>query len=137
MGGDLRWHLGKNYISTPCQTRGVRLEVDKNTIEYVYFLYMNTTSLHIKIDDSLKGQAQDLADQLGLSLSVVVKVLLKQFIRARNISVGLDEEPTEYFKQLMKQADSDVHEGRVTRFHSGKEALYYIDSLIADDTKKR
>lgn len=97
---------------------------------------MNTTSLHVKIENNIKEQAQKTASELGLSLSAVVKVLLKQFIRTRQLSVGLSEEPTEYFRQLMKEADEDERTGRVTSFNSGKEALSYIDSLIAHDTGK-
>lgn len=97
---------------------------------------MNATSLHVKIETNIKEQAQKTADELGLSLSAVVKVLLKQFVRTRQLSVGLNEEPTEYFKQLMKEANEDVRAGRVTSFKSGREALDYIDSLISNDTGK-
>jgi hypothetical protein len=46
------------------------------------------------------------------------------------------EEPTEYFKQLMREADEDVKAGRVVSFKNGKEAVSYMNSLISDDKKK-
>jgi queuosine precursor transporter len=54
---------------------------------------MNTTSLHIQIEPTVKQQAQKTADELGLSLSSVVKALLKQFIRTKQLSVGINERP--------------------------------------------
>jgi addiction module RelB/DinJ family antitoxin len=54
---------------------------------------MNTTSLHIKIESDIKKQAQKTADDLGLSLSAVTKVLLKQFIRTKRLSVGVRDMP--------------------------------------------
>ncbi|MEK7570794.1 MAG: type II toxin-antitoxin system RelB/DinJ family antitoxin [Patescibacteria group bacterium] len=89
---------------------------------------MNTTSLHIKIDDTIKSQAQHTADELGLSLSAVVKVLLKQFIRTRSLSVDLDERPTAYFKQLLKEADEDMQAGRVSpTFTNAKDAITWLN----------
>lgn len=88
---------------------------------------MNTTSLHVKIDGATKNQAQQLADELGLSLSSVVKVLLKQFIRTQKLSINLHETPTPYFKQLMKEADEDIRTGKVVSFKSKKAMLDYFD----------
>src|SRR5437667_12341737 len=98
---------------------------------------MNTTSLHIKLDNTIKTQAQQTADELGLSLSSVVKVLLKQLIRTRQLSVGLDEEPTEYFEQLMKEADEDFREGRFISFANGQEALDYLDKEIIHEKRSK
>src|SRR3954453_17554176 len=102
----------------------------QNETYYVHFLYMNTTSLHIKIEPALKEQAQKTADELGLSLSAVMKVLLKQFIRTKHLSVGLNETPNEYLARSLKQSDEDIKAGRVLSFKNGHDALSYIDSLI-------
>lgn len=99
-------------------------------------MYMQTTSLHIKVEDVMKKQAQQTADDLGLTLSAVVKVLLKQFIRTKQLSVGLGEEPTAYFEQLMREADEDVKAGRVITFKSPQEELAYLDKEIADEREK-
>jgi addiction module RelB/DinJ family antitoxin len=53
----------------------------------------NTTSLHIKIDSDLKRHAQQTARELGLSLSAVVKALLKEFIRIKRLSVSASDLP--------------------------------------------
>ena len=50
---------------------------------------MKTTALHIKIEADLKREAQKTAQELGLTLSAVVKVLLREFIRTKHLSIGL------------------------------------------------
>ncbi|MEK7534740.1 MAG: hypothetical protein AAB600_05445 [Patescibacteria group bacterium] len=69
---------------------------------------MNTTTIHVKIDTKTKIEAKKVA-----------------------------EEPTDYFKQLMREADEDVKAGRVVSFKNGREALGYLDSLIKDDKKNK
>jgi addiction module RelB/DinJ family antitoxin len=76
---------------------------------------MNTTSLHIQIEPTVKQQAQKTADELGLSLSSVVKALLKQFIRTKQLSVGINERPeipNAYLRQSLKQSEEDYKGGK-------------------------
>jgi DNA-damage-inducible protein J len=94
---------------------------------------MNTTSLHMKIEPAIKKQAQETADELGLSLSAVVKALLKQFIRTKRLSVGVNEIPNAYLRKALKQSDKDIKAGRGLSFASGKDALEYLDNEIADE----
>ena len=97
---------------------------------------MNTTSLHIQIEPVIKQQAQKTASELGLSLSSVVKALLKQFIRTKSLSVGITEEiPNEYLRQSLKQSDEDIKAGRTLSFKSGKDALDYLAREIEDEKR--
>ena len=100
---------------------------------------MNTTSLHIKIEPDIKKQAQKTADDLGLSLSAVTKVLLKQFIRTKRLSVGvrdMPEIPNTRTRQILKQAEEDIRAVRTIKFKNVDEAIAYVDALIADDKRK-
>jgi len=94
---------------------------------------MNTTSLHIKIDPAVKERAQKIADELGLSLSSVVKVLLKQFIRTKQLSISLREIPNAQLRKELQQAEEDIKAGRVISFASGKDALDYLDREIENE----
>jgi DNA-damage-inducible protein J len=96
---------------------------------------MNTTSLHIKIEPSIKREAQETAEELGLSLSAVLKALLKQFIRTKRLSVGADipEIPNAYLRQSLEESEEDIKAGRVVSFASAKEALEYLDQEITDE----
>jgi addiction module RelB/DinJ family antitoxin len=99
---------------------------------------MNTTSLHIKIEQDIKEQAQKTAEELGLSLSAVTKALLKQFIRTKRLSVGgseIPEIPNARLRKSLKQSEEDIKAGRVLSFASGKDALEYLDKEIADEKR--
>lgn len=97
---------------------------------------MNTTSLHIKIEPNIKAQAQKTANELGLSLSAVMKALLKQFIRNKSLSVGIKERPeipNEYLRKSLKQSEKDIKAGRVISFKTPDDAIAYASSLIEND----
>jgi len=97
---------------------------------------MNTTSLHIKIEENIKRDAQKTAEDLGLSLSAVTKALLKQFVRTKQLSVSardLPEISNARTRRLLKQAEEDMKAGRGISFASAKEALGYLDKEIADE----
>ena len=99
-------------------------------------MYMNKTSLHIKIEPDIKEQAQKTASELGLSLSAVTKALLKQFIRTRRLSVGTNDRPeipNARLRKSLQQSEEDIKAGRVLSFKNSKEALSYLDSLIEHD----
>lgn len=98
---------------------------------------MNTTSLHIKIEPAIKEQAQKTADELGLSLSAVIKAFLKQFIRTKHLSLGIDEVPNAYLRQSLEQSEEDIKAGKTISFKTGKDALAYLDALIKHDKRKR
>ncbi len=100
-------------------------------------MYMNTASLHLKIESSVKEQAQRTADELGLTLSATIKALLKQFIRTKQLSVGLNEIPNEYLIRLLKQSDKDIKRGRITSFKNGRDALAYLDREIENEKSKK
>ncbi len=98
---------------------------------------MNTTSLHIKIESSIKEEAQKTADELGLTLSATVKALLRQFIRTKQLSVGVSEIPNEYLIRSLKQSDEEIKKGRVTSFKNGHEALAYLDREIKNEKRQQ
>ncbi len=75
------------------------------------------TTLSIKIDADLKSQAQKMAGEIGISLSAMIKMLLKNTIRTGKLDIetkpkyhtGPEEgdiefknldEATKYFKEL-------------------------------------
>lgn len=96
---------------------------------------MNATSLHVKLEPRTKEQAQRTAAELGLSLSAVMKALLKQFIRTKRLSVGISEAPNEYLRKSLQRSEEDIRAGRVLSFASAKDALKYLDKEIADEKR--
>lgn len=89
---------------------------------------MNATSVHIKIESDIKIQAQKIAGELGLSLSAVMKALLKQFIRTKYLSVGLNEEPSTYMVEGLKKADKEYEDGNTSpSFSNAEDSFKWLD----------
>ncbi len=63
--------------------------------------------INIKTDLSLKLEAKQLAQDMGLTLSSVINNSLKDFVRARAISFDNNYEPTERLKKSIRQAEQD------------------------------
>lgn len=99
---------------------------------------MNTTSLHIQIEPTVKQQAQKTADDLGLSLSSVVKALLKQFIRTKSLTVAITERPEIPNTQLIKdlqQSEDDIKAGRTQKFETWDQVFDHLSHEIEDDKR--
>lgn len=97
---------------------------------------MNTT-IHVKIDTRTRNEAKRVAEEFGLTLTALVNALLKQITRTKQLylSVERKEEPTEYFKKLMREADEDIKAGRVISFKNPQDELKYLDKMIENDKK--
>jgi len=50
---------------------------------------MNTAIINVKTDPKIKQQAQKVAADMGLSLSGLINVYLKQFIRDKKVYISL------------------------------------------------
>jgi len=89
---------------------------------------MNVTSVHIKLESEMKDQAQKTAEELGLSLSAVVKALLKQFIRTQRLSVGIGEEPSIYMIEALKKSNEEYKDGDTSpSFTNAQDSFKWLD----------
>lgn len=90
---------------------------------------MNYAVVITKIDLQTKKAAMKTADDLGLSLSVVIKAFLKQFIRTKSVTFGASvEDPSEYLKNVISQAEKDWKAGRTSpAFRTGEEAVAWLE----------
>ena len=90
---------------------------------------MSYAVITTKIDPQTKQEAQKTAKALGMPLSVVIKGFLKQFIRTQSVSFGvLDEEPSEYLKNAIRQAEKDWKAGKTSpAFKTGEEAVAWLE----------
>jgi addiction module RelB/DinJ family antitoxin len=89
---------------------------------------MNTTSIHVKLQADMKDQAQKTAEELGLSLSAVMKALLKQFIRTQRLSVGVGEEPSAYMIEALSQSDKEYRQDNTSpSFTNAKDSFKWLD----------
>jgi DNA-damage-inducible protein J len=98
---------------------------------------MNTASILIKTDPQLKARAQKTAQKMGLSLTSVINHYLKHFITTETITFStIDETPSQYLIDALKESEADVKAGRVTTFKNVQEELDYLDKEIADEKRR-
>lgn len=90
---------------------------------------MSYTVVATKIDPQTKRRAMEIAEELGMPLSVVIKAFLKQFIRTKSVEFSArGEEPSEYLIKTIKQALKDRREGKASPvFNTGKEAVKWLE----------
>jgi len=64
---------------------------------------------NLRVDSALKTEAGVVAQQMWLSLSTVMSILLRKFVRERKIEIGLDENGfTPEKRKIMKSAIEEV-----------------------------
>lgn len=90
---------------------------------------MSYSVITTKIDPQTKKQAMETAEKLGMPLSVVIKAFLKQFIRTKSVDFSArDEEPNEYLKSVMKQAEENWKKGKHSPvFRTGEESIDWLE----------
>ena len=72
------------------------------------------TQVNLKIDNSVKKQAQKMAKELGLSLSSVVNATLKQFARTGELELSSAPKMTPYLEEIVLEARKDYKEGKTS-----------------------
>jgi len=97
---------------------------------------MNTSVVNVKVNPQIKKEAQEVAEDLGLSLSALINGYLKQLIRNKTVVFSsLEEEPTDYLLETLRLSREDIKAGRLVSFKSPYESLNYLDKMIADEQK--
>lgn len=94
---------------------------------------MNSAVINIKTNPETKIQAKKVADDLGLSLSSLVNAFLKQMIKTRTVTFSArDEEPNDYLKALIKQAENDYKKSNTSPvFKKPQDFLTYLHKEAA------
>lgn len=55
-----------------------------------------------RVDDTLKKNAQKLAEHFGISLSTLIHMWMKQFVRTKKISIELDDTDPLYYEDAIE-----------------------------------
>ncbi len=67
------------------------------------------TTITIKTDKHLRQAAKDMAEELGLNLTMVMNAFLKQFVRERRFSVSAEPMPSKrslaLWENISREAD--------------------------------
>ena len=93
---------------------------------------MSTAVITIKTDATVKTRAQQIVEELGLSLSAVINGYLRQLIRTKSVSFSAhpQEIPNAYMRKALKQSAADIKAGRISRsFSNADEAIAYLHTI--------
>lgn len=77
-----------------------------------YMSTLDKTIINVKVSKSLKRDAQDLADEIGVPLTTVITASLKEFVRSRSLTVSA-------FPRLKPEIERELGEA-VADFKNGK-----------------
>lgn len=92
---------------------------------------MKTAMINIKTDAGVKRQAQELAEELGFSLSAIVTASLKQFVRTREVQFSAVHRMTPYLEGVIKEVEKDIKAGKniSPAFTNVKDMDAYLNAL--------
>ena len=73
---------------------------------YIKEIYnnMTTTTTSIRIDKEIKDQADELFDNLGMSLTTAINVFLRQSVRRQKIPFEIENTPNETTLQAISES---------------------------------
>ncbi len=95
---------------------------------------MNTAIINIKINPEEKKEAQRVAEELGMPLSIIIKGFLKEFVRTQRVNFSTAEEPSDYLIASLKAAEEDIKAGRVSpTFDNAKDAIAWLNDPKRDN----
>ena len=89
------------------------------------------TVLNVKTDAAVKKQAQQIAYELGVPLSIVVNAFLKEFVRSRRVTFAVEPRLRPEIEQLFEEAERDGVNGK-----NNSPAFADVDDAIAHLDKK-
>lgn len=90
---------------------------------------MNTAVINLRVDSLVKSQAQNVAEELGFSLSSLINAFLKQITRTGSVSFAIPEEPSEYLLASLAESEKDIKAGKISpAFTSTDSALKWLES---------
>jgi addiction module RelB/DinJ family antitoxin len=85
-----------------------------------------TTLINFKTEESVKSEAQEIANRMGLNLSDVLNIFLRKFIKDKEIHISL-EEPSAFLTKEIKEADKEIKKGDVSpSFSNANDAVKWL-----------
>lgn len=81
------------------------------------------TMLNIKIDKEVKDEAKKIADTMGIPLGTIANILLRQFIRDKEINVSLSYRPSRRLLDSIQEARTEFKKGTMKK-HTTAEELF-------------
>lgn len=108
------------------------LIVDKHNC-CIYSVNMKSV-INIKTDPETKEQAQKLAADLGVTLSTIINVYLKQFIRTKEFTFSLAYQMSPELEKIIVEAEADIMTGKnlSPAFDQAEDALVWLEKSASE-----
>lgn len=95
--------------------------LDNNIPKYILW-YMTTTNtktlITVKTEKTLKKAAQEVAEEIGISLGTLINIFLKQFVRTKEANFSVSYKPTPYLMKAIAVAEKEYAEGKLPKADS-------------------
>ncbi len=80
--------------------------------------------LNIKTDATLKKQAQMLAKEIGVPLSIVINAELKRFVSERRVALQAPLVPNAQTLKMLEAAEEELKQGKVKGPFDSLDAVF-------------
>lgn len=89
---------------------------------------MNTAVINIKTNPSTKTRAQEIAKELGFSLSALINGYLRHLVKTKTVHFTTKEEPSKWLIKVLKENKKDIKKGKVSpAFENVDDAIAWLD----------
>ncbi|MDY0289519.1 MAG: type II toxin-antitoxin system RelB/DinJ family antitoxin [Sphaerochaeta sp.] len=95
---------------------------------------MASTTISLRTDTELKAQAEDILNQLGMTLNGTFNMLLNQIVREKSVPLSLSLASQNSLYADLLVAEDERRNGYVGR--SGDEMLKDFDLIVAEAESK-
>ncbi len=85
---------------------------------------MTKTMLNIKTDAKLKKQAQMLAKEIGVPLSIVINAELKRFVSERRVALYAPLIPNAQTLKMLEAAEEELKQGKAKGPFDSLDAMF-------------
>jgi addiction module RelB/DinJ family antitoxin len=89
---------------------------------------MQETTIHIKTDTATRDRAKQVAEDFGMTLTALVNAMLKQVSRTKKLELSMDETPSPWMIEALRESEADEKAGRVSPvFAAAHDAIAWLD----------
>lgn len=93
---------------------------------------MQRSVLNVKVNPQTKEKAKEVAENMGFSLSALVNAFLTQLVKTKSVEFHVDEVPTQFVQQILRQAQKDRKQGKASPiFDNVEDAIQFLDKQRA------
>lgn len=106
------------------------MRIDNRTKVYIVVRMNTSTTMSFKIDKAVKAKAHATAKAIGIPLSTVINIFLKDFSTTGRLEVTAAHDMTPQTERIIEEFRAEVSRGELSpRFKNSKDAAKYLRSL--------